>query len=54
MEAVDSKIGNGGTIGNEVQEVVASAKNTLASQASSIASSSLLLLLLLVNLSLLL
>jgi len=54
VEAVDSKIGNGGTIGNEVQEVVASAKNTLASQASSIASSSLLLLLLLVNLSLLL
>merc|ERR1712037_1018507 len=40
VEAVDSKIGNGGTIGNEVQEVVASAKNTLASQASSIASSS--------------
>jgi len=54
VEAVDSKIGNGGTIGNEVQEVVASAKNTLASQASSIASSSLLLLLLLLNLSLLL
>merc|ERR1712037_87580 len=41
VEAVDSKIGN------EVQEVVASAKNTLASQATSIASSSLLLLLLL-------
>merc|ERR1712203_1179466 len=54
VEAVDSKIGNGGTIGNKVQEVVASAKNPLASQASSIASSSLLLLLLLVNLSLLL
>lgn len=51
VEAVDSKIGNGGTIGNEVQEVVASAKNTFASKASTLFSSSLLLLL--VNLSLL-
>merc|ERR1712210_313798 len=53
VEAVDSKIGNGGSSGNKV-EVVASAMNTLASQASPIFSSSLLLLLLLVNLSLLL
>ena len=45
MEAVDSKIGTGGSSKNKV-EMVASARNTFASKASPLLSSSLLLLLL--------
>merc|ERR1712110_99897 len=51
VEAVDSKVGRSGTSGNKV-EVVASAMNTLASNASSPLFSSFLLLLLLISHSL--
>jgi len=51
VEAVDSKVGRSGTSGNKV-EVVASAMNTLASNASSPLFSSFLLLLLLISQSL--
>jgi len=51
VEAVDSKVGRSGTSGNKV-EVVASAMNTLASNASSPLFSSFLLLLLLIGHSL--
>jgi len=51
VEAVDSKVGRSGTSGNKV-EVVASAMNTLASNASSPLFSSFLLLLLLIRHSL--